>query len=398
MAKTQTVTILFCDLVGSTEQLTRLGDEVKTIGDNIVVAFPASGADAVSCAVAMHRAISRLNARDPLLGLAVRIGVSSGEASNEEDDWFGTPVVEAARLESAARAGQVLVSDLVRGLVRTRGGHTFTSVGGLELKGLPEPVSASEVAWEPDPGLSALPLPSGLDRGGLPFEGREGEMAALQQAWDQVVAGESRFVLLSGEEGIGKTRLAAEFAAQAYADDVVVLYGRSETDREIPYQPFTEALRWYVLAAQPQRLREQGGEHGGTLSQLVPNLSTKLPDLAPADAADPDTEKTRLFEAVSATLQNASEQAPILLVLDDLDSASDQTLALLSHLLESSHSTRLLVVALTSDIESGTADGAALESSSRIELAGLTAAHVASLLEREEGIVGTPELAERIQR
>ncbi len=106
------------------------GDEVKTIGDNIMVAFPMSTADAVSCAVAMHRAVSRLNARDPLLGLAVRIGVSSGEASNEEDDWFGTPVVEAARLESAAGAGQILVSNIVPWIVGTRG-RDFSVPAGL---------------------------------------------------------------------------------------------------------------------------------------------------------------------------------------------------------------------------------------------------------------------------
>lgn len=424
MAQTQTVTILFCDLVGSTELLTRLGDdandrvrrsvfaalreaiaahrgdEVKTIGDNIMVAFPASAADAVSCAVAMQRAISRLNARDPLLGLAVRIGISSGESSREEDDWFGTPVVEASRLESSARAGQILVSDLLRGLVGTRGGHSFTSVGELELKGLPEPVAASEVAWEPDPGLSAIPLPSGLGRGGLPFVGREGEMAVLQRAWDDVLGGESRLVLLSGEDGIGKTRLAAEFASQVHADDVVVLYGRSETDREIPYQPFAEALRWYVMAAQPQQLREQVQEHGGTLSSLVPSLGTKLPDLPPAEAADPDTERARLFAAVSALLRNASARAPILLVLDDLEAASDQTLALLAHLLEGSQAARLLVVALTANSEPGMvlAPFLALEGNSHIELVGLTASHVTSLLERSEGIAETPELAERIVR
>lgn len=108
MALTQTVTILFCDLVGSTAVMTRLGDdandrvrrrllatlrealvanrgeEVKSAGDGLMVAFPSSAGDAVSCAVAMQRAVSRLDARDPLLGLAIRVGLSSGEASHEE--------------------------------------------------------------------------------------------------------------------------------------------------------------------------------------------------------------------------------------------------------------------------------------------------------------------------
>ncbi len=153
MVQTRTVTILFCDVVGSTALMTRLGDdandrlrrrlfvalreavaanrgeEVKTAGDDMMVAFPASAADAVSCAVAMQRAVSRLGASDPLLGLAIRVGLSSGEASNEDNDWFGVPVVEAARLETAARTGQILCADVTRVLVGSRGGHIFTPVG-----------------------------------------------------------------------------------------------------------------------------------------------------------------------------------------------------------------------------------------------------------------------------
>ena len=75
--------------------------------------------------------------------------------------------------------------------------------------------------------------------------GRAAELATLDRAWEDALAGERRFVLISGEQGIGKTRLAAEFAASVHGDSSVVLYGRSETDREISYQPFAEALRWY---------------------------------------------------------------------------------------------------------------------------------------------------------
>src|SRR5687768_5877546 len=106
LGQAQTVTILFCDLVGSTALMTRLGDdandrvrrrlfvalrdavaanrgqEVKSAGDGMMVAFPTSASDAVSCAVAMQRAVSRLCAHDPLLGLAIRVGLSSGEASH----------------------------------------------------------------------------------------------------------------------------------------------------------------------------------------------------------------------------------------------------------------------------------------------------------------------------
>ena len=428
MAQTQTVTILFCDLVGSTALMTRLGDdandrvrrrlfaalreavtahrgeEVKSAGDGLMVAFPASAAVAVSCAVAMQRGVARLNERDPLLGLAVRIGLSSGEASHEADDWFGVPVVEAARLEHAARPGQILAADLTRGLVGTRGGHIFTSVGTLELKGLPEPLAAAEVAWEPDPGLSVVPLPSGLARHGFAFAGRARELVALRADWDETVDGDRRFVLVTGEDGIGKTRLAAELAAQVHANDVVVLYGHCQADREVPYQPFAEALRWYVLASQPQPLREQAGASGRDLTRLVPALRTRLPDLPEPRTGDPAAEQEWLFEAVSQLLGAAAERCPILLVVDDLEQASANTLGMLRHLLESPKPARLMVLGLAGPAEPGSpwqAEAAALAGlpgATSVELHGLTVAEVATLLEGVEGVPHSDELAGRIQR
>src|SRR3954454_10572077 len=124
--------MLFCDLVGSTSLLTRLGDaasdvirrdvftalrrpvevhggdEVKSQGDGLMVAFRDHPSDAVSCAVAMQQAMAGLDRHQPLLGLALRVGVAYGEATSEDGDWFGTPVVEAARLCAAAAPHQVL--------------------------------------------------------------------------------------------------------------------------------------------------------------------------------------------------------------------------------------------------------------------------------------------------
>jgi class 3 adenylate cyclase len=428
LAQTRTVTILFCDLVGSTALMTRLGDdandrlrrrlfaalreavsahrgeEVKSAGDGMMVAFPASAADAVSCAVAMQRAVSRMRASDPLLGLAVRVGLSSGEASNEDNDWFGAPVVEAARLENAARTGQILCADVTRMLVGNRGGHTFTAVGALELKGLPEPLPACDVAWEPDPGLPAIPLPSGLARVGLSFAGRANELVTLRTAWEDALAGERHFVLISGEQGIGKTRLAAEFAAAVHGASNVVLYGRCETDREVPYQPFAEALRWYVLAGKPASLREEVGAAGGELTRIVPALRMRLPDLPAPRAGGPMEERQALFDAVLHTLTAVAERSPVLLVIDDLEQAGAQTLALLSHVVSSPERVPLLVVALAAEPLEGSplaAEAAAIRAlpgSIEIRLAGLATAEIALLLERVEAPGAGPALAERIQR
>ena len=139
-----TATFLFCDLVGSTALMTQLGDdagdevrrrcyavfreavaasrgtEVKSTGDGLLVIFATSVGDAISCAIAMERGIARLNERNPLLKLGLRVGIAVGEAASEEDDWYGTPVVEAARLCAVALAGQILVADVAR-----HRGHRF---------------------------------------------------------------------------------------------------------------------------------------------------------------------------------------------------------------------------------------------------------------------------------
>lgn len=162
--------MLFCDLVGSTERQSRLGDDaadefrrgffaalsgavasthgeiVKNTGDGLMVVFATSAVDAVTCASLMHDEVEQLAGHDPAF---VRVGISAGEVAREGDDWFGTPVNEAARLCATAEAGQTLVSDLVRGLVGSRGGHQFRSVGALALKGLPSPLPAAAVVRTP---------------------------------------------------------------------------------------------------------------------------------------------------------------------------------------------------------------------------------------------------------
>jgi class 3 adenylate cyclase/pimeloyl-ACP methyl ester carboxylesterase len=166
MVQTQTVTILFCDLVASTERRARLGDdafdeftarflaalrgavaehrgrEVKTAGDGLMVVFPASVADAVACAVDMHRAVTALAGDAPA---QLRVGISTGEVAIDGDDYAGMPVVEAARLEAQAAPGQTLANAIVRSLVGTRRALRFRDVGALMLKGLPAPLAAVEV-------------------------------------------------------------------------------------------------------------------------------------------------------------------------------------------------------------------------------------------------------------
>ena len=166
MAVTRTVTILFCDLVASTERRARLGDdafdefarrfmaalrgaiaesngeEVSGAGDGLMVVFSLSVADAIVCAGSMHRRVAELDLNDPPL---LRVGISTGEVAEDAGEFSGMPIVEAARLEAAAEPGKTLANSVVRTLVGTRRAFRFRDVGALTLKGIPVPLAAVEV-------------------------------------------------------------------------------------------------------------------------------------------------------------------------------------------------------------------------------------------------------------
>lgn len=113
---------------------------------------------ALDAAVAMQQSLAaRPVGVEPL---AIRVGVSSGEAECEDDDYFGLPVVEAARLCARAAGGEILTTELVRMLARSRTTLELESVGALELKGLDEPVETYRVRWAPIAAtLQRPPLP-----------------------------------------------------------------------------------------------------------------------------------------------------------------------------------------------------------------------------------------------
>jgi class 3 adenylate cyclase len=375
-----TVTVLFTDLVGSTELLAQLGDDamqavrrrhfavlgdgvaahrgevVKSLGDGIMAVF-ASATDAVSCAVALQRAVTppRAALARPHADatLAMRIGLSAGEPILEDGDYHGTPVVEAARLCNASHGGQILVSEIVRLLVGGRGGFAFSSVGPLQLKGLPQPVTTYEVQWEPDTPAAILPLPGQLSTRGQPaFAARATERRFLTAQWQAAAAGERRIVLIAGEPGIGKTRLAAELAGEAHAAGALVMAGRCDEDTGVPYAPFGEAVRPLIEVLPLDLLQAHIERYGGDLARLLPELRRRVPTLPEPRSADAESERWCLFEAAVSVLANAStSMAPALLVLDDLHWAGKPALLLLRHLARSPEPMALLVIATYRDTD-----------------------------------------------
>jgi adenylate cyclase len=144
------------------------------MGDGFLATF-GSAARAVGAAVGIQQGIDAQRFVEPHVSLALRIGISLGDVTVEAADVFGTPVIEAARLCAAAGSGQILATSVVEALARSRGGHTYTPVGDLELKGLPDPVPTVEIAWEraTDPRGVPLPHPLAAREGAFPFRGRE---------------------------------------------------------------------------------------------------------------------------------------------------------------------------------------------------------------------------------
>jgi len=369
------VAILFTDLVGSTDLATRHGDvaadalrrdhfshlrealataggtEIKTIGDSLMASF-AGASDALAGAVAMQRAVERHNRRLSDGRLEMRVGVSVGDASYEDGDWFGTPVVEASRLCADAKGGQILLSDLVRALAGTRHEVELQSLGTRELKGLSEPLVVCEAIWERSGNEGTVPLPAFLDiAASFPFSGRSAELDRITGLWKESAEGARRVVFVSGEPGIGKTRLVTELCRVAHDRGATVMWGRCDEELGIPYEPFAEALRQYTATVEPERLRAEVGPLGGELTRIVPDLAARVPGLAEPLQGEPEAERHRLFESVVDLFGEMSVAAPVVLVLDDVHWADKPTLLLLRHVLRSNAPLRLLVIATYRDTD-----------------------------------------------
>jgi len=417
---TENMAILFTDMVGSTELSQRLsadaaddvrrrhfsilrqaiaeagGTEVKNLGDGLMVVFgPASAA--LACGVAMQQGVERANrGREQSVGL--RVGLSGGEVSREDNDYFGDPVVEAARLCAACEGGQILASQWVRLTAGRRTRHQLKAHGGLTLKGLPDPVETVEVLWEPLGAAvsgTAVPLPDRLAvRPGVGVVGREAEVQTIMDATKRVTGGEGREVMLvSGEAGLGKTTMVAEAARAAFDAGTCVLFGHCEEDLATPYQLFAESLGHYVTHVTEAQLLAHVEEHGSELARLVPALASRIPGLPPSKAVDADSERYLLFAAAVGLLAMASEHQPVMLVLDDLQWADKGSLLLLRHLTATEHAVRILILGIYRNIELSASNPlldtlAALHRQrgvSRIELRGFDDAGVVSFMEAAAG-------------
>jgi len=250
------------------------------------------------------------------------------------------------------------------------------------------------------------------------FVGREAELGQLQSAFDAATSGQGSLVMVVGEPGIGKTSLCEQLATYATirAGKTLVGHCYEEGSLSLPYLPFVEAMRSYVLAGEPERLREEMGTGAGDIARIVSEVRDRIADPgsvgarfiapAPQSIADPEEERYRLYQAVTGFLRNAAAVQPLVIVLEDLHDADRGTLDLLLHLSRNLAGSRLLIVGTYRDIEvdrshplSATlAELGRSASFRRVLLRGLTADEVQRMLSGISGQDVRWELAEAVHR
>jgi DNA-binding CsgD family transcriptional regulator len=187
-----------------------------------------------------------------------------------------------------------------------------------------------------------------------PFVGRQRELASLANRLDTARRGEAGVVLISGEPGIGKSRLLQEAAEQAEQEGWRVLLGRAyDSEGMPPYLPFIEALQDYVRLCPVEELQPQLGHGAAQVALILPEVGRRLPDLQPRPRIDAETARYALYESVSDFLEAIARasKAGLLLCLDDLQWADHSTLLLVEHLLRHLAGVPFLIVATYRDTD-----------------------------------------------
>ncbi len=255
----------------------------------------------------------------------------------------------SAALRQFERCAVVLEQELgVEPLPETLTAYEAALQGTL----LPEPAPVSEAAWATLPGLD------------LPLIGREEALNQLTAGYASAQAGHGRVILISGEAGVGKSRLMQVFATR-WRGKALILTGAGYRDvQTMPYQPVVEALR-STLQHQPARVDPWAGARHrvqpvwlAEASRLLPELRDLYPDLPGLIDVGPEQARARLFEALSQlTLGLTEGPHPVLLCLDDLHWADGTTLDWLAYLGRKLHGSRLLVIGTYRSEEADTLSG-----------------------------------------
>ncbi len=234
---------------------------------------------------------------------------------------------------------------------------------------------------------------TGPARSRTAFVGRRAEIERLETVWAAVEDDRRQVVFVGGEPGVGKTRLVVEVAAALREHGATVLWGACREEFNTPYRPFVAILEQALEQVPPEVLRDITPQAAAPLLRLTTAALRPWPAAASLASDDGDS-RPILFDAVLRVLLAAAEQKPTVLVLEDLHWAPEPTLAMLSHLVESTAGEQILVLATrrttapdrTDTVSFALADLHRLEGVARIDLVGLATEDVAEYLVREAGV------------
>jgi class 3 adenylate cyclase/tetratricopeptide (TPR) repeat protein len=370
-AERRQVTVMFCDLVGSTGLSARLDPEdlrevigryhacaaqtmsrfdgfvAKYMGDGVLIYFgypqahEDAAAQAVRAGLALADAVGELQAPRRL---QVRIGIATGlvvvgnligAGSAQEQAIVGETPNLAARLQALAEPGAVVIA---AGTRRLLGGlFAYRELGPISLKGIAEPVSAWQVLR---PSAEESRFEARQERGMLPLLGREEELALLLRRWRQAQAGEGRVVLLTGEPGIGKSRIARalqdrladeshtrlSYFCSPHHQDSALHPIIAQLERAAGFErddaPEARLIKLEALLAQSSATEEETALIAGLLS-LAAGERYRLPEMSP------QRRKEKTLEALLAQTDRLSAKQPVLMIYEDVHWIDPTSLELL---------------------------------------------------------------------
>ncbi len=377
------LTVLFCDLVGSTglaaqldpeewrellasyhraatESITRYGGQVaKYLGDGLMAYFGWPEAHennaerAARAGLTILEAVSKLNEQSTKPQISVRVGIDSGAVvigagAGKDTDVFGETPNIAARVQTAAAPNTVLITAATHRLVS--GLFVVEESGAQQLKGLPSPIELYRVV-RPAGVRSRLGM-----RGLTSFVGREEELRLLLRRWERAREGEGQTALIVGEAGIGKSRLVAEFHERIR--DRPHIWMESAAEQLFENTPFHAIrqmlLRWLELqgasspdeqAARLERALVLSGVNSNDSAPLIADLM-QLPmgERNEGYRLTPEQKRTRLLAVLTQWTVGAARTQPMAMVIEDLHWVDPSTLELVQLLTEQGVMVPLLLI------------------------------------------------------
>jgi class 3 adenylate cyclase/predicted ATPase len=367
------VTVMYCDIVESSMLLGTLGAErysevvarycdcgagivsryggsiQKFEGDGFVslFGFPTAHEDCAAQSLKAARDIIDAVAK---LGLSVRIGIDTGQVAVREGKPFGEPLHFAFRLQQQATPGSISASQSTQQLLQGR--FAFEQIKGCaEFKGYPNLRKVYKVLGEirADTGLhETAPAMT-------PFVGRSRELRLIQDHWAAVQSGLMRTVLVSGEPGIGKSRLISEFKRLLLAGSHRAILGRCTPDHAASaFHPVIDFLRRLFQIQDQDDVKTRLAKIAANVppvSDVVPLIAALLSIPSGSQEAGPQlaAEKVRrlTLNALTSWVRQQAQESPLCIIVEDIHWIDPSTAEFLNHLLAEGASLPLLLIATT---------------------------------------------------